>query len=81
MQNGIKAAVLVFISQYELRLTIFTGMGWLEGLPGHVAHGCLLSMPFRRELALKFLDEYWGYLQFHSTVDTLKSAQTTIHLH
>ena len=49
------------------------GTGWLVGLPGDTAHDCLQSMPFRTDLALQFLNQYWGYLQFHSTIDTLKS--------
>ena len=30
-------------------------------------------MPFRQDLAVSFLEEYIGYLQFHSTIEILKS--------
>lgn len=52
----------------------YIGYGDFKGIPGSLAHDCLLSMPFRRDLALRFLDQYMGYLQFQSTVVTLKST-------
>lgn len=30
-------------------------------------------MPFHPDLAVNFIDEYMGYLQFHATVEILKS--------
>ncbi|KAI0395033.1 peptidase S41 family protein [Xylariaceae sp. FL0594] len=48
------------------------GDGNFEGIPGEKALGCLRSMPFRPDLALRFIDEYLGYLQFHSTLEMLK---------
>ena len=75
MQSGIKTAVCGYI-QLTIAFTLIksTERGWLAGLPGDVAYDCLQSMPFRQDLALKFLDEYWRYLEFHSTIDTLKSV-------
>ena len=48
------------------------GSGNFEGIQGSTALSCLLSMPFRPDLASKFIDEYLKLLQFHSTVDILK---------
>ncbi|KAE8351274.1 hypothetical protein BDV28DRAFT_23225 [Aspergillus coremiiformis] len=44
----------------------------ISGIPGDLAHDCLQSMPFRSDLAVKLLDEYAKYLQFHSTTSILK---------
>ena len=78
MPNGIKMAVRR-CSQLMIAFTLIKSAekGWLAGLPGDIAYNCLQSMPFRQELALNFLNEYWRYLQFHSTIDTLKSAHKT----
>lgn len=35
-------------------------------------------MPFRHDLAAKFIYEYKGYLQFHSTLEALKSAYRSL---
>ncbi|KAJ5366114.1 hypothetical protein N7541_000055, partial [Penicillium brevicompactum] len=44
----------------------------ISGIPGHLAYDCLRSMPFRSDLAVKFVDEYAKYLQFHATASMLK---------
>lgn len=51
-----------------------SGQGDFDGIPGALAHECLRSMPFRPDLGLQFLDQYMGYLQFHSTIKTLQST-------
>lgn len=45
----------------------------IKGIPGNLAYGCLTSMPFDAEDAVKFVDEYRKYLQFQSTTENLKS--------
>ena len=48
------------------------GNGTFAGIPGQTGYDCLRSMPFRSDLAVKFIDEYMGFLQFHSTIELLK---------
>lgn len=48
------------------------GHGDFSNIPGQTAYDCLMSMPFESERAVKFLDEYLKYLQFQSTLDSLK---------
>ncbi|KAK3935493.1 hypothetical protein QBC46DRAFT_397395 [Diplogelasinospora grovesii] len=49
------------------------GKGIFAGIPGQTAYDCLRSMPFRPDLALRFIDEWTTYLtQFHSTLELLK---------
>ncbi|KAH7629525.1 hypothetical protein B0T09DRAFT_287981 [Sordaria sp. MPI-SDFR-AT-0083] len=48
------------------------GHGDFTNIPGQTAYGCLMSMPFDSERAVQFLDEYLKYLQFQSTLDSLK---------
>ncbi|KAH1369614.1 hypothetical protein KXW29_008269 [Aspergillus fumigatus] len=45
----------------------------IKGIPGNLAYGCLTSMPFDAEDAVKFVDEYRKYLQFQSTIENLKT--------
>ena len=47
--------------------------GSFTGIPGQTAYDCLRSMPFHADLALSFIDEYMGYIQFQSTIEILKS--------
>ncbi|KAK3349070.1 peptidase S41 family protein [Lasiosphaeria hispida] len=49
------------------------GQGSLTGIPGQLAYDCLRSMPFREELAVRFLDELAKYVEFQSTIEVLKS--------
>ncbi|RAQ69253.1 peptidase S41 family protein [Aspergillus flavus] len=44
----------------------------ISEIPGHLAYDCLRSMPFRSDLAVKFVDDYAKYLQFHATASMLK---------
>ncbi|KAI4863022.1 peptidase S41 family protein [Hypoxylon rubiginosum] len=53
-------------------LTTLKGKGDFGGLLGMTAYACLRSMPFRPDLASQFIDEYMGYLQFHSTINVLR---------
>ncbi|KAK3486810.1 OPT oligopeptide transporter protein-domain-containing protein [Neurospora hispaniola] len=48
------------------------GHGDFSNIPGQTAYDCLMSMPVDFERAVKFLDEYLKYLQFQSTLDSLK---------
>ncbi|KAJ5104465.1 hypothetical protein NUU61_001812 [Penicillium alfredii] len=45
----------------------------LVTFPGQLALRCLRSMPFESKLAVSFVKEYRKYLQFHSTLETLKN--------
>ncbi|KAE8364651.1 hypothetical protein BDV27DRAFT_145154 [Aspergillus caelatus] len=47
------------------------------GIPGDLAYDCLRSMPFRSDLAVKFVDDYAKYLQFHSTASMLKDPPSS----
>ncbi|GAB1317655.1 Peptidase S41 family protein ustP [Madurella fahalii] len=53
------------------------GSARLSGISGQVAYDCLRSMPFYPELAVKFLDEYAKYLQFHATIDAIKEPPSS----
>ncbi|PIG90228.1 peptidase S41 family protein [Aspergillus arachidicola] len=48
------------------------GRNKISGIPGHLAYDCLRSMPFRSDLAVRFVDDYAKYLQFHATASMLK---------
>ena len=52
------------------------GKGNFAGIPGQTAYACLRSMPFRSTLAVQLIDDYMGYLQFHSTIENLKDPPT-----
>lgn len=43
-----------------------------KGIPGSLVYGCLTSMPFDASSAVDFVDKYRKYLQFQSTIETLK---------
>ena len=73
MPNGMRMVVRRYDFLMNVSADYIAGTGWLVGFPGDTAHDCLQSMPFRTDLALQFLNQYWSYLQFHSTIDTLKS--------
>lgn len=45
-------------------------------VPHALAHQCLMSMPFESSRAVTFLNQVRKYLEFHSTVDILKSRET-----
>jgi hypothetical protein len=49
------------------------GHGDFNGIGGGLAYDCLRSMPIDQNLALAFLEQYTVYLQFQSTIVTLKS--------
>lgn len=57
-------------SQFPLTLT---GHGDFNGITGGLAYDCLQSMPIDQNSALAFLEQYKIYLQFQSTIVTLKS--------
>jgi hypothetical protein len=42
-------------------------------VPAQTAYECLQSMPFRSDLAVKFIDEYTKYVQWQSTLEILRS--------
>ena len=44
-------------------------------VPHDLAHQCLMSMPFESSRAVTFLNQVRKYLEFHSTVDILKSRE------
>ncbi|KAK3400715.1 hypothetical protein B0T20DRAFT_494683 [Sordaria brevicollis] len=48
------------------------GHGDFYDIPQQTAYDCLMSMPFDSQRAVKFIDEYLKYLQFQSTLDSLK---------
>ena len=62
--------------EYEAvpKLTVAKGKQSFTGIPGQTAYDCLRSMPFHADLAVKFIDEYMGYLQFQSTIEIIKST-------
>ncbi|EGO55876.1 hypothetical protein NEUTE1DRAFT_67901 [Neurospora tetrasperma FGSC 2508] len=64
-------ACLQIARSYEI-WTKSGGHGDFSNIPGQTAYDCLMSMPFDSERAVKFLDEYLKYLQFQSTLDSLK---------
>ena len=55
------------------RLTVAKEKQSFTGIPGQTAYDCLRSMPFHADLAVNFIDEYMGYLQFQSTIEIIKS--------
>ncbi|EAW07102.1 peptidase S41 family protein [Aspergillus clavatus NRRL 1] len=48
-----------------------------KGIPGGLVYGCLTSMPFDAHSAVDFVDKYRKYLQFQSTIETLKGPPPT----
>ncbi|RSL51355.1 hypothetical protein CEP54_011442 [Fusarium duplospermum] len=46
-------------------------------VPAQLAHECLLSIPFRSDLAGEFIQEISKHVQWHSTVDALKDPPAT----
>ncbi|KAI8715137.1 TSPc domain-containing protein [Fusarium sp. LHS14.1] len=46
-------------------------------VPAQLAHECLLSIPFRSDLASEFIQEITKHIQWHSTVDALKDPPAT----
>ncbi|ESA42050.1 hypothetical protein GE21DRAFT_10631 [Neurospora crassa] len=66
-------ACLQIARSYEI-WTKSGGHGDFSDIPGQTAYDCLMSMPFDSERAVKFLNEYLKYLQFQSTLDSLKHA-------
>ncbi|KAL2681204.1 hypothetical protein Neosp_008811 [[Neocosmospora] mangrovei] len=46
-------------------------------VPAQLAHECLLSIPFRSDLAGEFIQEITKHIQWHSTVDALKDPPIT----
>ncbi|KAJ6109035.1 hypothetical protein N7486_001269 [Penicillium sp. IBT 16267x] len=42
-------------------------------VPAQTAYECLQSMPFRSDLAVKFIDEYTKYVQWQSTLEILRN--------
>ncbi|RSL78665.1 hypothetical protein CEP51_008010 [Fusarium floridanum] len=46
-------------------------------VPAQLAHECLLSIPFRSDLAGEFIQEITKHVQWHSTVDALKDPPAT----
>lgn len=44
-------------------------------VPHDLAQQCLMSMPIESSRAVTFLDQVRKYLEFHSTVDILKSRE------
>ncbi|KAJ4313271.1 hypothetical protein N0V84_009499 [Fusarium piperis] len=46
-------------------------------VPAQLAHECLLSIPFRSDLANEFIQEISKHIQWHSTVDALKDPPAT----
>jgi hypothetical protein len=45
-------------------------------VPHALAHQCLMSMPFASSRAVTFLNQVRKYLEFHSTIDILKSRDS-----
>lgn len=46
-------------------------------VPAQLAHECLLSIPFRSDLANEFIQDISKHIQWHSTVDALKNPPAT----
>ncbi|KAA8641734.1 uncharacterized protein ATNIH1004_010673 [Aspergillus tanneri] len=66
-QHTQKSLVLKRINRYPAQPTF----------SGDLVHKCLMSMPFRSDLAENFIEEYRKYVQFHSTIDILKDPPST----
>ncbi|KAM0421490.1 hypothetical protein ACHAPT_010663 [Fusarium lateritium] len=48
-----------------------------SSVPAQLAHECLLSIPYRSDLAGEFLHEISKHIQWHSTIDALKDPPAT----
>ena len=47
--------------------------------PGRLAYDCLQSIPFNSHDGVVFVKELRKWLQFHTTIDALKSGLTYVH--